>query len=65
MIHLLAQSLLDKGTIDKGSKVTTAPNLDWSNKQANQQQTAPCLYILTQLSSIALANTVNVMADIQ
>ena len=36
-------SLLDKATIDKGAKATVAPNLDWSNRQANQQGTAPSL----------------------
>lgn len=36
MIYLLAHivSLVDKATIDKGTKPTIAPNLDWSNKQA-------------------------------
>lgn len=36
-------SLLDKATIDNGTKAAVAPNLDWSNKQANQQGTAPSL----------------------
>lgn len=45
MIHLLAcmVSLLDKAAIDKGTKVPVAPKLDWSDKQANQQGTAPSL----------------------
>ena len=39
MIHLLActVSLLNKAAIDKGTKAPVAPNLDWSDKQANQQ----------------------------